>query len=229
MTQLTEDGRWAQWAEWFEFAYNDVQLMAHDRHVWKNVKAMLEAPGPEDISGVVSGWLVRSIARNQALGLRRQTDTKDRCPTLASVLKELAEYPDIATRARFTAMAPNPETANAAWLRFSPDGEERMDREKLAADIEALNQVRATIARWVNKRVAHLDLGYNAAEMHITMADLWAGLDVLCQVTQRYYSLFHPQEYLAQVTPDLPLGWLNVFQTPWKTDAYVEIEAAEFG
>jgi hypothetical protein len=82
---------------------------------------------------------------------------------------------------------------------------------------------------WVNQSVAHFGGDRITDPVGVTFGDLDRGLDILAGLIQRYYPLFHPGDYLWQVTPIPPLGWLQMFAAAWLTDDFVEVESESLG
>ena len=86
---LEDDQRWKQWTTWFDTAYKDVLTLLHNRHVWRNLIAMLAANSDVKQHTMINGWLTRCYSQTQAVGIRRQSEFEGRRPTLGALLREL--------------------------------------------------------------------------------------------------------------------------------------------
>ena len=225
--KLHDDELWAELELRYKAALSDVQETCHDLHVWVNVFQMFRTDDLKSRNGTVPWWLFRATARSLSLCLRRQTDTRQDPASIRFVLKVLLERRDLANVDRYRAMAPRWERSRDSWRTLSPQLGYRIDLELVEADLARLVAIRESVEGWVNKRVAHRDLTFDPATMTVTLAELRNYQRVLSQILLRWYPLFHPQEQLAQITPDPNLGWLSIFEVPWKPGDFVEITAAQ--
>ena len=129
------DERWADWVEWFEAAYQDVMGLTFNRLMWRNIVAMLQTNKFVEHHSHVNGYLTRSYAQMQSVGIRRQRDHGQRRPTIAWLIHEIAQHPDTASRSRFLQGLENPRDGRHLWLNFSPADDESVDARMAAADL----------------------------------------------------------------------------------------------
>jgi hypothetical protein len=174
----------------------------------------------------VNGYLTRSYAQMQAVGIRRQWDHKERRPTIGRLLDEIARHPESATRARFVQMLDSPREDHAGWRVFSPNDAEQIDPDIVASDLHRIVDETAGARDYVNRMVAHIGNDHTTRPIGSGdwFGDIDKGIDVLAETIKKYWSLFHPGNMLASVTPLLDLNWIRMFQTAWYSEDFVPME-----
>jgi hypothetical protein len=224
--QLTNDARWVQWQAWYEKTKHDVMTLAHNRHVWLNLVALQQTNDVIEWNQVVNGWLGRCFATTQAVGMRRITEHKERRPTLGRLLHELAEHPEVASRDRY--MAALPATAihgREGWTTFAPDDGRDIDPGMPSADLQRLIAAETPVRKYVNESLAHAGVEKDGVPLsNPTFQEIATALDIAAELVKRYHMLFHPGTILWRITPDLPLGWLQVFDQAWRTAAFTPVD-----
>jgi hypothetical protein len=59
------DGAWEAWCRRFDIVFRDVQTMFHNRHISKNLIAMLEQSSSLHDTAVVKNWIIRNYVHTQ--------------------------------------------------------------------------------------------------------------------------------------------------------------------
>jgi hypothetical protein len=219
------DERWTDWATWFEAAWLDVTGLTSNRLMWRNLVAMLQTNPAIEHHSHVNNYLTRTYAQMQAVGIRRQWDRKDRRPTIGRILHEISRYPEAATRTRYLQALTDPERDGAGWLMFSPADTEQIDPQLVAADLHRIDNRTADARDYVNSMVAHLDHDRRTGPVGSGdwFGDLNQGIDVLAEMTKKYWGLFYPGDMLVRVTPVPDLAWIKMFQTAWYSPEFVPV------
>jgi hypothetical protein len=143
------------------------------------------------------------------------------------LLYEFARYPEIASRQRYAgAIRTDINNPMRSWRNFAPTGGAAIDTSLVLVDTARLNAETKDARDYVNKHVAHLgpDRKVGPVGSGDWFGDINRGIDVLAEMIEKYWMLFHPGEMLASVTPVTDLGWTRMFSTPWLSAAYVPVE-----
>ncbi len=223
MTHLSDEDRWQQWCDWFPLAFGNIQVLAHHRHVWKNVLHMLQTNQEISHSRTVNEWLTLQYTVTIAVGIRRQSQFRSkRRPTIARILHEIVENPRAATLARFGARAANPGLAAAAWDSLARGPVQALPTAQVQLDLDGLTRVAGPCGEWLDSVVTHFDMGVLTSTPTFRVDELNPALDELCRLAREYYSLFNPG-VSTNVTPELPLGWTSMFEVPWKPSRFEEV------
>lgn len=229
MTSITADERWEQWHEWFAVAFTDVQTLAHHRHVWRNLLALLASNPDIQHHSIMNDWLVRGYSQTLAVGVRRQSEYDTRRPTIARILKELAANPTACTRERYLADSTDNPLDTESWELVAGRGALVLDPEMAQRDLDQLVLAAVPCRTWVNRAVAHRGRDRIEDAIKYSVDDFNAGLDALCELIRRYWPLFHPGNSLYRVTPDLDLSWTSMFDVAWRSEAFVPVPTDGLG
>lgn len=221
------DERWADWSAWFEDSYQDVMGLTFNRYIWRNLIAMLQSNPDVEHHSFVNGYLTRSYAQMQAVGVRRQWDRSERRPTVGRLLYEMQQHPEAATRDRYVAGLEGDIRDPSRWRDFAPSDGGVIDVAVVKADADRLANETKDARDYVNKLVAHLgrDRKVGPIGSGDWFGDINRGIDVLGALIKKYWTLFHPGQMLATITPSTDLGWTRMFRTAWLSEHYVPVEA----
>jgi hypothetical protein len=224
------ESRWEQWTSWFETAYQDVTRLTFYRFMWRNLVAMLQANKEVEHHSHVNAFLTNSYAQMEAIGIRRQWDRSRPRPTIGRILHEMANQPEVATRASYVELL-GPGIAPSGWLSFSPTDAEHIDPVIAANDLQRIHDETRDARDYVNKMVAHLDPRHDQTTGPIVVGsgdwfgDLNKGINVLAEMIKKYWPLFHPGNVLDSVTPIVPPNWIRMFQTAWYSKDFVPVDS----
>lgn len=138
--------------------------------------------------------------------------------------------PHVATRERYLSLADqqSPQVV-VGWRMFATKDEGHVDGERVGRNVETIEETTDAARNYVNKRLAHRESDTITGPITLAYDDLNSGLDRLGQLLQKYWPLFHPAAHLWRVTPDLPLGWVEMFATPWLSPGYEPIKSDDLG
>lgn len=227
---MTDDERFADWLGWYEEAKADVTTLFHQRHIWRNLLAMLGSNPEIQHHAVVNEWLARSYSQTLAVGVRRQSEYGERRPTIARLLHEIATHPGVLTFSRYRDVEPGQPLASVqeTWSRYAAQ-DSGVDSTTVRADLGEIVSRCEPARRWVNQGIAHRGRDIIDSPLSISFDELHAGLDTLGATTKKYFALFHPGQVLYRVTPDTGLQWTEMFAVPWRSDHFVPIPSDDLG
>lgn len=203
-------------------AHQDVMTLAHNRHLWKNLVAMLNANPDIQHHSHVNDWLIRGYSQMQAVGIRRQCDSRGKRGTLGFVLPALEASPHVATFSRYDGPA-------GAWQTFASPGATTIDPARVQTDRAQLAQDTKATLDYVNKVVAHNDPDRRTGPITVTFGNLDGALDSLATLMKKYLPLFRQGAYHPYMTPAMDYGWTNMFTTAWLSDGFQPIDPWSLG
>lgn len=209
---MTDDERWQQWREWFQTIFEDVQGALINRTIFQEVRAMIDANPKIQKHSSFYEWMANVYADSGSMAVRRQLDPDTRSVSLARLLNDIAEHPDILSRDRFVALY-RPELRGAAHHEFDREvgkGTPYIDPRAVEADLEALRKATADVERYGTKRVAHLDV---VGPKNVpTFGELEAAIELLRALLKKYMLLLLAVSYND---PEWIYDWKAIFREPW--------------
>jgi hypothetical protein len=185
-----------------------------------------------EMNNVVQNWHIRLYVNTQCTGIRRECDAGTTTSSLHNCLRELVDYPQMMTHARFeTNVGANPEIL----AKFKDVNKQKfdsytvsptaplLDSSKIEADIQRLLDAVAATRAYTNKILAHRE--FPPKLIKLSWADLNGALNVVGEVLKRYYTLWNAGVIKGNLTPELPLGWDRPYRVAWCSEDFVSPRA----
>ena len=88
-----------------DIVFRDAQAMFHNRHVWKNLIAMLEQNSTLQDTAIVKNRIIRTYVTTQWPAVRRLNDKRAKTISLRRCLGELISDPKLVMRSRYERFA----------------------------------------------------------------------------------------------------------------------------
>jgi hypothetical protein len=184
--------------------------------MWKNLVAVLQAQQHDYHDSMVNNWFTTCYSETIAVGIRRQAEASGSKATIGSLLRRIQDQSGAFTAERCGFVGIETlEGRQHAWLKFAPSLKQSLDPARVAALRDELNDARDKTKKWVDKRIAHMDMQTDDLDVWATFDDLEKGLRGLRSGVMFLYSLFHPNTVLWQITPTPPGDWFRMFERPW--------------
>lgn len=229
-TRAQEAKRWAQWCSDWDAVESEVFTLFHTRWMWCAITSLMNAGLPEGQDRYVQNYLTRTYVGTVCAAIRREVDSDSRTSSLARCLQVLIDSPHLATRAWFVGEAQQHRGASGSAIhddeiqrlfdRFSPDGGAYVDPMVAEAALIKLTASAAPIRKYTNKVLAHRDRDGKAADLTPSWVAINDALDAVGVTVTDFYSLRHPAQMLAQVTPSMTLSFVEMFQVPWWVEGW---------
>lgn len=185
--------KWAKWERWLEKIERNIDELLIRREVWESFNDTVRKQSSDSPLRNHGFWFVSRFAamyaESQAIGIRRQAESKGDVVTLGNLLKEMNE---------------NPQTVQAFGLWPICDAQ-------LAEDRHVLSETALPLKNYVDKRIAHMD---KASEVPTpTFGELASALDQVVTLVKRYWAVFCDATYDPQ--PVFADPWMEIFYHPW--------------
>ena len=97
--------QWQEWCRRFDIVFRDAQTMFHNRHMWKNLIAMLEQNSTLQDTAIVKNRIIRTYVTTQWPAVRRLNDKRAKTISLRRCLGELISDPKLVMRSRYERFA----------------------------------------------------------------------------------------------------------------------------
>lgn len=213
------DGLYQKWVDWLEPIKDDLVRMYANRAIWREILDSNENI-PERF--FIRNWIAKQYVSAQAVTVRRQSEADG--GGLGALLDTISRNPRVLTRERYLALcgARDDENlvsvANQTFDRWSGAGGEHVDPDLVRARLERLKDKADAIKRYVDKRIAHRDLGDVDS---FTYGDLNEALGALGEELQDLELLLRCVS-LTRVEPYIQTAWQRAFAVPWLPPEEVE-------
>lgn len=219
---FTEEDRWREWHAVLDAASRDLAVLVLDRAVWTTVGRMLRENAAIEHHSTVIDWLGRCYSTTQAVGIRRQRDRRDKPATLGHLIADIAKHPHVLTRARHldeSMLGQDVESAASFWPPYAIADGSHFDGRIADNDLVRLDNACASVKKYVDKHLAHLDRDVVTTPPTITYGDLHQAIDTLGGLLRRYMWLLR-RAHLAMIGWPAGSAWLAMFRTPWLPDGF---------
>jgi hypothetical protein len=208
------DSRYEKWCRWIADVEEDVVVLALARHVWLTVNGIVM-----DNSAIPSSVFFDAANRNyvvaQAVAVRRQSDRHPQTQSLARIMVEIAETPEVLSRDRFVGLYPwgMQHLGEMLFDRWAGEGGCVVDASGVTANLQSLVSATAPVCDYVDKYVAHLDRARGRIALP-THDDLDIGVDATIATYRRYQLLLTGRDP-SSVVPTIQYDWLAPLRMPW--------------
>jgi len=155
-------------------------------------------------------------ATDAVIAIRRQIDRRKDVVSLARLLEEVRDNPQVLSRARYVGLFRKSLKRNAGdqFDRLIGQGTPHIDPGLPAGDLDQLQRYSNNIKRFANKRVAHA--GKTDAGVPATHGDLNACIDIVDKLTVKYVNFIRAETLLnGTLLPTILYDWKRVFRESW--------------
>ena len=210
------DAVFAEWNGWLEAMKNEVTNLFVERHIFWEVRKIIEANPAIQVSSTFYEWMGSVYAAYASIGLRRQIDKDERSISLRRLLEQIKDQPEVLSRTRYVALWDDPVVrkrfADEAFDRFAGSGKPHIDPAMVEEDCSQLVKMIDGVKGYVDKRVAHYDR--EGPTTVPTFADLNECLDFVEDLLIKYLAVFRAESWRS-VLPVWQHDWKQIFRHPW--------------
>src|SRR6266850_2902607 len=98
------DDQFKKWDRWLEKIKGDITRLSVNRHIFWEVQEIIKRNAKIQKPSSFYEWMGNLYATDAVIGVRRLLDKDDRSISLARLLTEIQEKPEVLSRARFLAL-----------------------------------------------------------------------------------------------------------------------------
>jgi hypothetical protein len=220
------------WRRDFDVIYRDVQELAVQRHLYREIRAELEA-GEErfaEMDGTVFDWLRRMHVYSAVIAIRKQMENDPRSVSMLRLLQTIRPRAARLTRADYVARAGElptnatererlehelrGEVLNERFDGLAGAGEQHVTEASVQRDIDQLLAAARALAPYVQWTIAHRDRRGIGASTTTTWDDLNGAIDLLEQLVRRYNELLDAG-HAPGLVPTWQHDWKAPLRIPW--------------
>lgn len=209
------DTRLKKWLCWLDDIKTEIQDLVIAKYTFHEVQSMIAA-NPKLQTGNSFYWYFTSTyISHTVIGLRRQIKKDDQSISLASLLHEMTETPEVLSRKYYVSLygeSSVKELADNEFDRFTAPGEAHIDPEQVASDLQRLRDVTAKCEYFADRHIAHRDS--REPKVPPTYNEVDGCIDLLDELCVKYLSMFHAKA-MDTLLPTWQYDWKEIFRTPW--------------
>jgi len=203
-----------RWRRQWKVLLTDIEIIALDRHVYRQVTAMIDANPGLQVPSTFYDWMRRVYVTNMTSAIRRLVDWDTRTISLIRLMEEIRDQPEVISRRRFAGRYRGVVRGlyHGDFERFACPGADKIDPGVIRLQRRGLLEAHGRLRTFVNKHVAHR--ARHPMVRLPTYAELDKCVDLLEQLAKEY-SLLLEAEGLTDVVPVIQYDWKAPFRIPW--------------
>ena len=164
------------------------------------------------------GFFISTYGDSLVMGIRRQVkETNDDSISLAKLLSEISENPELITRSDFYELYQDADPflkalhMQKSFDEFADPNSSFINGERVRSDLRKLKEICLKAENYADKKVAHWDK--TEPSLDFTLEDIFKALDYLGELIQRYSVLLFAINLDLHPHPQYPV--FHIFQEPW--------------
>lgn len=223
---MRTDQRFKKWCRWLEKITEDIWDLNFSRDIFTEVVNIVKNNSAIDKQSPFFGFLVKTYVDSVIMGIRRQLKVDNNSISLAKLLTEIIETPELVTRDDFYSLYEGTnwpdQYRNATMERefngFAGPGSPCVDANRVQGDLDLLKRTCAAAEEFADRRVAHIDK--RGLSLNLDLQGIFEALDSLGESVRRYQFLFHAKNVDMHPHPTRPI--YHIFELPWLPSSRVQ-------
>ena len=217
-----------KWARWLEAIRDEVYRLKTNHHVFHRLRRFAQENPAFATKGALATnvfwpFLHETFIHYAAVAVRRQCEVDKQVISLARLLDDLAQEPELIRRSEFVEAHTLPfsntkeqtrREAEEFFEKFAPGGAPTVDADVVLLDLAELHLSAEEITKFADRRVAHFDKRDTSFIDDLSYVD--EPIDRIGRTLVQYHYLVTGEEYdlgiSAVVDPHLEF----LFRDPWK-------------
>ncbi len=219
---MRTDPRFSKWCKWLSTIENDVSMELFHRRVFSETRDIVEKNKRIDLNHPYFSFFTITYMDSAVMGIRRQTKDHPRSISLARLLREITQTPQLITRSNHYELYDKYRDRYPSYIidkqrqqtfdKYASVGSEIINGGRVASDLHSLKQICMQAESFADRRVAHWDRGKPPVDLRLET--IFESLDTLEKLIMRYHLLFFAEDMIS-LTPGLPRPISDVFREPW--------------
>lgn len=215
-----------EWRRDFGVIYADVQDLAVQRHLYREIIALAAAnPELEHVSSDVFEWMAKVYSHAAVVAVRKQVDRGPDTTSLRRLLLAIAHRPELLSREAYVVRgvasrnSPQPgeleafrQIAEKRFDELAGVGAPSLTAPAAMADVARLDAAVAAIRQYTNRLVAHRGKG-GAAKLP-TWDELNVAIDTIAELIRKYNELL-AAGLAPQLVPTWQYDWKDSLRVAW--------------
>jgi len=224
---VSDEQRLAEWARVIRRIADEHFGQGWNHYMFRLFRAVFASnPSLAEEGGFILDWIAGNYVESALMLLRRELDKEAGVESLRNLLLDIAEHPQVLTRARYRSMCTQrpsgDDLADRAFNQFPlvklPTAEDdHLDPEGVKRELERVSAQAERVRVYAERTRAHRTPEQSSEALSLTFGDLHAAIREVRDLVNRYHVLLTT----ALVTEWEPVPQYNTmapFQKPWVPD-----------
>lgn len=209
------DPRLTKWLGWLDIIKVEVQDLVMAKHMVGEIRSMIGNNPAIRVDNSYYRYLANSYASHAIIGVRRQIKIDSQSVSLARMLLEMSETPEIVSRKYYVSLYKGStveDLADGDFNRYADPDAPHIRASMMVEDRQLLADRTAKCEEYADKRIAHRDKREPKAPP--TYDEVDSCIDLLDALYVKYFGLFHAG-HLDTLLPTWQYDWKAIFRTAW--------------
>lgn len=220
---MVVDSKLEKWNRWIDGPIRSNVLTMHlHRDVWRRTSEIIT----ENDELPASYWwefMSDVYSNSQVIAVRRQVDLDPRVSSLAMLISEIKENPELVSKSLWLSHWEGDDDPGGRAMRgwesaYAGDVGDHLDPAIPHSDLARLDSAGEAVRKFANKHVAHSQAYAKAPTVTLTLKDVHDAIDVIGELFAKYYEMLTAGSYV-QLVPQIQGGdWTAVFRQAWQRE-----------
>jgi hypothetical protein len=185
------------------------------KYTFHEVQKMIADNPRIQINNSFYGYITSTYVSHAVIGLRRQVKIDRQSISLALLLQELINKPEVLTRKYFVGLYEESSVKTLAdkdFDRFASPGAAHIDPTKVKRDLQRLQDFTRKCEDFADMRIAHRDR--REPKSLPTFNEVDDCISLLDELYVKYLLMFEAKA-MDTLLPTWQYDWKEIFRTPW--------------
>ena len=208
-----------KWKKHLKIVHNEISSLKVDHHIFWQVQKIIRANPKIQKESHFYGWMGSVFARDMLIRIRRQSDLRTDDISLARLLFEIAERPNVLSWEKFERLYRGSAVKFNAWSDFKKFyGWKKHVKKKhinpamMRSDLKKVKREINKLKKYTDKKVAHWSSV--PTRKILTFDSLESPLKMMERLIIKYELIFNASNY-SSLMPTFQYDWQAIFREPW--------------
>ena len=207
--------RLSKWLRWLDIIKLEIQDLVVSKYTFHEIQKMILENAKLQVDNSFYRYVSSTYVSHALIGLRRQVKKDSQSISLALLLQELVDTPEVLSRTYYVALYEGStieDRADKDFDRFAVPGAAHIDPTLVERDLQRLRDVTTKCEKFADKRIAHRDK--HELKFLPTYNEVDDCIDLLNELYVTYLSMFEAKA-MDTLLPTRQYDWKEIFRTPW--------------
>ena len=208
--------KFIKWEKWIDVIYKEIIELSSARYIFNEVQEIIKSNESIQKPSAFYNFLANSYVAWTLSSIRRQVKIHKDSISLAALLKEMYEFPELITRERYIKHYKDSNLedilGNLDFDRITGKDRTFLDPQIPFNDWQNLKYVTSVCEKYSDYRISHYDK--RKVNYIPTFKDLNNCIDLLEELLKKYYLIFKATA-IAYLPPIFQYDWKVIFTEKW--------------
>jgi len=209
------DARLQKWGKWLLVIHDDIQQLVMDKHVFWTVQEIIKDNPDIQKGSYFYSYLGNTYVSHAVIGVRRQIKIDRQSISLARLLTEIRETPELLSRSYYCSLYKGSNVESWADRDFDNHcgkGVVHISPTVVQAELDELRGKARSCEELADRRIAHHDK--RPPNRLPKFNELNECIETLDKLYVRYHLLLRAQS-MKTLMPTFQYDWQEIFRQPW--------------